>query len=145
MLFDGVEEYHQLFNFSLWDSNREMLFSSSPNPGDIFLFMLAILLLVIALLGFGFYIWFFFTSSEHSQVRLLNILHVYFSIGCIGGSVTTFGTMLASGLGYSDTSAEHILVGFHMVVISVKIDESGIEASFRVDILLLKGEMKSGL
>ena len=98
MLFDRVDEYHQLFNFSLWDFNSDKHFSSSPSYGNIFLFMLAVCLLAIAVLGFGFYIWFFITSSEHSQVRLLNILHVYFSLGCIRGSVTAFGTLLASGL-----------------------------------------------
>ena len=111
-----MEEYHQLFNISLWDFNRDKLFSSSPNPGNIFLFMLAVCLLAIALFGFGFYIWFFITSSEHSQVRLLNILNVYLSVICIGGSVTTFGTMLASGLGYHD-SINRILVGFHLVAV----------------------------
>ena len=119
LLFDRVDEYHQLFNFSLWDSNRAKLFMSSPNPGNIYLFMLAVCLLAILLLGFGFYIWFFFTSTEHLQVRLLNVLHVYFSLGCIGGSVTAVVIMLSSGLGYSDTSIERMLVGFHMAAITV--------------------------
>ena len=114
LLFDRVKEYHQLFNFSLWDLNRDKLWSSSPNPGNIFLFMLAVCLLAIALLGFGFYIWFFITSSEQSHVRLLNILNVYFSMVCIGGSVTAFGNLLASGLGYNDSTIQ-ILVNFHLV------------------------------
>ena len=119
LLFDRVEKYHQLFNFSLWDFNRDNLFFTGPDTGDLFLFMLAVCLLAIVLLCFGFYIWFFVTSSEHSQVRLLNILHVYLSVGCIEGSITTFIIMLASGLGYHDTSTERILAGFHMVAISV--------------------------
>lgn len=92
---------------------------SSSNPGNIFVFILAVCLLAIVLLCFGFFIWFFVTSSEHSQVRLLNILNVYLSVGCIGGSIIIFIIMLASGLGYHDTNIERILVGFHMVAISV--------------------------
>ena len=71
--------------------------------------MLAVCLLAIVVLGYGFYIWFFITSSEHSQVRLLNILNVYLSVGCISGSVTAFIKMLTSGLGYPDNSMERIL------------------------------------
>lgn len=115
LLSDRLEEYHQLFDISLWDSNREKLFISSPNPGHIFLFMLAIFLLAIVVTGFGFYLWFFVTSSDHTEVRLLNILNAYLSVGCIGGSVTAFITLLRSGLGYPDNSTEHILVGFQMV------------------------------
>ena len=109
-----------LFNVSLWDFNREKLFIASPNPGNIFLFMLAFCLLTTALLGFGFYIW-FFIISEQSQVRLLNILNVYFSLSCIGASVTIFGTMLASGLGYHDTNLELILAGFHLIAIMMSL------------------------
>ena len=117
LLVNRLEKYHKLFNFSLWEN----VFCSSPNPGNIFLFMLAFCLLAISLFGFGFYIWFFVTSSEQSQVRLLNILNVYFSFGCIGASVTAFGTMLASGLGYHDTNLELILVGFHLVAIMMSL------------------------
>ena len=118
LLSDRLEEYHQLFDISLWDSNRDKVFNSSPNPGHIFLFMLAIFLLAIVVIGFGFYLWFFVTSSDHTEVRLLNILNAYLSVGCIGGSVTAFFTMLRSGLGYPESSLEHILVGFHMVAMT---------------------------
>lgn len=107
MLSEGVNEYHQLFNFSLWDSiDRDNLSSSSSNPGNILVLILAFCLLAIVLVCFGFFIWFFITSSEHSQVRLLNILNVYLSVGCIGGSIIIFVIMLASGLGYSDTNIQ---------------------------------------
>ena len=119
LLYDRVDKCHQLFNISIWDINRDKLFIISANAGNIFLFILAVCLLAIVLLCFGFYIWFFVTSSENSQVRLLNILHVYLSVGCIEGSITTFIIMLASGLGYHDTSTERILAGFHIVAISV--------------------------
>ena len=109
LLYHRLLENNQLFNVTLWDSNRAKLFLSSTNPGDMFLLMLAVCLLAIIVLGFGFYLWFFFTSSEHSQVRLLNILNVYLSVGCISGSVTAFIKMLTSGLGYPDNSMERIL------------------------------------
>ena len=118
-LYYRLFEKNQLFNVTLWYSNRAKLFFSSTNPGDMFLLMLAVCLLTVIVLGFGFYLWFFFTSSEHSQVRLLNILNVYLSIGCIGGSVVAFIKILASGLGYPENSIEHIVVGFHLVVIAV--------------------------
>ena len=121
LLFDRVEEYHELFNISLWDFNRENVLWSSPNSGNICLFMLAFCLLAIALFGYGFYIWFFVTSSEQSQVRLLNILNFYFSFGCIGASVTAFGTMLVTGLGYHDTNPELILVGIHLLAIMMSL------------------------
>ena len=81
--------------------------------------MLAVCLLAIVVLGFGFYIWFFITSSEHSQVRLINILNAYHSVGFIGGSVIGFITMIASGLGYQNTKMEQISVGFMMVGLMV--------------------------
>ena len=109
LLLNRLGENHQFFNITLWDSNRAQLFITSPHPGPIILLMLAVCLLAIVVLGFGFYIWFFFTSSEHSQVRLLNILNVYLSVGCISGSVTAFINMLTSGLGYPDNSMERII------------------------------------
>ena len=108
-LLNRLNENHQLFNITLWDSNRAQLFITSPHPGPIILLMLAVCLLMIIVLGFGFYLWFFFTSSEHSQVRLLNMLNVYLSVGCICGSVTAFIKMLTSGLGYPDNSMERII------------------------------------
>ena len=118
-LYDRLSENIQLFNVSLWDSNRDKLFISSTNPYNIFLLMLAVCLLVIVVLGFGFYLWFFITGSEHSQVRLLNILNAYHSVGCIEGSVIAFITMIASGLGYQNTKMEQISVGFMMVGLMV--------------------------
>ena len=97
-LYHRLLEYNQLFNVTLWDSHRAKLFISSTNPSDIFLFIMAVFMLVIIVLGFGFYLWFFFTSSEHSQVRLLIILNVYLSIGCMEGSIVAFIKILASGL-----------------------------------------------
>ena len=120
LLYDRLSENIQLFNVSLWDSNRAQLFISSPHPGHIFLFMLAVCLLAIVVLGFGFYLWFFITSSsEHTQVRLINILNVYLSVVCIGGGITTFIRMVNTGLGYHVTSIEHIMVGFHIAAITV--------------------------
>ena len=119
LLYHRLFENNQLFNVTFWDSNRAKLFLSSTNPSDMFLLMLAVCLLAVIVLGFGFYLWFFFNSSEHSQVRLLNILNVYLSIGCIGGSVVAFIKILASGLGYPENSTEHVVVGFHMVAITV--------------------------
>ena len=123
MLFtERLEENHWLFNISLWDSNRAELFSSSPHPGHIPLFMLAVCLLVIVVLGFGFYLWFFITSSEHSHVRLLNILNVYLSGGCIGASILGFTVMITSGLGYQDNPLVYLqltLVRFHVVAITL--------------------------
>ncbi len=118
-LYHRLLEYNQLFNVTLWDSHRAKLFISSTNPSDIFLFIMAVFMLVIIVLGFGFYLWFFFTSSEHSQVRLLIILNVYLSIGCMEGSIVAFIKILASGLGYPENSMEHILVGFNMVAMVV--------------------------
>ena len=118
LLYDRLVENNWLFNASLWDSNRSQLFISGPSPGHIFLLMLAFFLLAIVVLGFGFYLWFFITSNEHTQVRLLNILNVYFSVICIGGGITTFTRIVTSGLGNPVTSMEHILVGFHMGAIS---------------------------
>ena len=119
VLYDRLVEYHQLFNLSLWDSERAKLFISSPNAGDIFLFMLSICLLAIVVLGFGLYIWFFMTSSEHSQVRVLNILNVYFSAVCIGGGVNAFIIILTAGLGYYNTTGmDRITALFILVAIS---------------------------
>ena len=118
-LYDRLSENIQLFNVSLWDSNRAKLFISSTNPYNIFLLMLAVCLLAIVVLGFGFYLWFFITGSEHSQVRLINILNVYLSVVCIGGGITTFIRMVNTGLGYQVTSIEHIMVGFHIAAITV--------------------------
>ena len=124
LLLDRLVENHWLFNILLWDSNRAKLFISSPHPGHILLLMLAVCLLVIIVLGFGFYLWFFITSSEHSHVRLLNILNVYLSVGCIGLSILGFTVMLTSGLGYQDQDntlgyLQHTLVGFHIVAIAL--------------------------
>ena len=121
LLLNRLNENHQLFNITLWDSNRAHLFLSSPQPGPIILLMLAVCLLAIVVLGFGFYLWFFITSSEHSQVRLINILNVYLSVICIGGGVTTFTRMVNTGLGYPVTNTEQILVGFHIVAINVNL------------------------
>ena len=109
LLLNRLYENHQLFNISLWDTNRVQLFITSPHPVHIILFVFAVFLLTINVLGYGFYIWFFITSSEHTQVRLINILNVYLSVGCISGSVTAFTKMLSSGLGYPDNSMETIL------------------------------------
>ena len=119
VFYHRLLENNQLFNVTIWDSNGAKLFFSSTDPGDIFLLMLAVCLLAIVVLGFGFYLWFFFTSSEHSQVRLLNILNVYLSVGCIGGSVVAFVKILVSGLGYPETNMDHMVVGFSMVAIAV--------------------------
>ena len=119
LLLDRLVETQWLFDISLWDSNRAKLFISSPDPGPIFLLMLAICLLAIVVLGFGFYIWFFISSSEHSHVRLLNILNLYLSVGCIGGGILAFSLMIISGLGYPDHTLEHIIVSFHMVAITL--------------------------
>ena len=99
---ERLVENHWLFDISLWDSNRAKLFASSPHPGHILLFMLACCLVVIVVLGFGFYLWFFINSSEHSHVRLLNILNVYLSVGCTGAGIIAFSLMLTSGLGYQE-------------------------------------------
>ena len=127
LLYDRLVDNHQLFNFSLWDSERAKLFISSPNPGDIFLLMLAICLLAIVVLGFGLYIWFFITSSDHSQVRLLNILNAYFSVLCIGGGVNGFIILLTSYLGYYNTtgmtriSALFILVAISAILLQISL------------------------
>ena len=115
LLYDRLVVSHWLSNNSIWDSTGAQLFNSSPNnPGQVLLFMLAVCLLAIVVLGFGFYLWFFFTSSEHSQVRLLNILNVYLSAICIGGGITCFIRTVTSGLGHPVTSMERIMVGFSM-------------------------------
>ena len=119
LLLNRLYENHQLFNISLWDVNRTKLFITSPHPVHIILFVFAVCLLAIVVLGFGFYIWFFITSSEHTQVRLINILNVYLSVVCIGGGITTFIRMVNTGLGYQVTSIEHIMVGFHIAAITV--------------------------
>ena len=124
LLTERLMENRWLFNISLWDSNRAKLFISSPHPGHLLLFLLAVCLLVIVVLGFGFYLWFYITSSEHSHVRLLNILNVYLSVGCIGLSILGFTVMLKSGLGYQDKDntlgyLQHTLVGFHIVAIAL--------------------------
>ena len=118
LLYNRLMENSQLFNISLWDSNRAKLFFSGTSPVDTFLLMLAVFLLSIIVLGFGFYLWFFFTSSENSRVRLLNILNVYLSVGCIGGSTVAFIRIVASGLGYPENNMENIMV-FNMVSIAV--------------------------
>lgn len=119
LLLNRLYENHQLFNISLWDTNRVQLFITSPHPVHIILFVFAVFLLTINVLGYGFYIWFFITSSEHTQVRLINILNVYLSVVCIGGGITTFIRMVNTGLGYHVTSIEHIMVGFHIAAITV--------------------------
>ena len=48
------------------------------------MFILRILLLVIATLGFSFYLWFLSISDEQSQNRILNILHGYLAVACLG-------------------------------------------------------------
>ena len=118
LLYDRLVEYNQLFNISLWESNRAMLLISSSNPGHIFLLMMAVCLLGIIVLGYGFYIWFFITGSEHSQVRLLNILNVYLSVIGVGGSITAFIIMLTSGLGFPVPYVVSFLAGFHLVAIT---------------------------
>ena len=52
--------------------------------GDTFMFILRILLVVIAALGFSFYLWFLSISDEQSQNRILNILHGYLAVACLG-------------------------------------------------------------
>ena len=52
--------------------------------GDTFIFILRILLVVIATLGFSFYIWFLSISDEQFQKRILNILHSYLAVACLG-------------------------------------------------------------
>ena len=118
LLYDRLVDYDQLFNISLWESTRAKLLISSSNPGHIFLFMLAVCLMAIVVLGFGFYLWFFITSSEHSQVRLLNILNVYLSVIGIGGSVTALIIMLTSGQGYPINNVVSLLAGFHLVALT---------------------------
>ena len=127
LLYDRLVDNNQLFNISLWDSERAKLFVSSPHPGDIILFMLSICLLAFVVLGFGLYIWFFITSSEHSQVRLLNILNVYFSAVCIGGGVNGFIILLSSYLGYYNTtgmtriSALFVLVAISAILLLISL------------------------
>ena len=122
LLYDRLVDNNQLFNISLWDSERAKLFVSNPHPGDIILFMLSICLLAFVVLGFGLYIWFFITSSEHSQVRLLNILNVYFSAVCIGGGVNGFIILLSSYLGYYNTTGmTRISALFVLVAISANL------------------------
>ena len=52
--------------------------------GDILQFILRLLLFVIATLGFSFYLWFLSISDEQFQKRLLNILHGYLAVACLG-------------------------------------------------------------
>ena len=118
LLYDRLVDYDQLFNISLWEFTKAKLLISSSNPGHIFLLMLAVCLLAIIFLGYGFYIWFFITRSEHSQVRLLNILNVYLSVIGIGGSVTGYIIMLTSGLGFPINNVVSFLAGFHLVALT---------------------------
>ena len=48
------------------------------------LHILKLLLLVTAFVGFVFYLWFFCSSNDQTQRRLLNILNGYLSIACMG-------------------------------------------------------------
>ena len=46
--------------------------------------ILRLLLAVTAFAGFGFYLWFFCSSNDQTQRRLLNILNGYLSVACMG-------------------------------------------------------------
>ena len=46
--------------------------------------ILRLLLAVTAFAGFGFYLWFFSSSNDQTQRRLLNILNGYLSVACMG-------------------------------------------------------------
>ena len=48
----------------------------------------------LAFIGFSFYLWNLKSSNEHTQSRLLNILHGYLSVACLGSGLAVFNLML---------------------------------------------------
>ena len=79
----NTEHYEFLTNFrNLQDLAMTNIFIDPI--GDTFIIILRILLVVIAALGFSFYLWFLSISDEQSQNRILNILHGYLAVACLG-------------------------------------------------------------
>ena len=69
----------KLFNISLLESNNDRIYNITNPVETILLTALGFCLMTENILGSGFYLWFFKTSSEQSQCRLLNILNCYLS------------------------------------------------------------------
>ena len=51
-------------------------------------------MVMMALIGFSFYLWNLKSSDEDTRSRLLNILHGYLSVACIGSSPIVFNFIL---------------------------------------------------
>lgn len=60
----------------------------------VIIYVFGFCMVLSALIGFSFYLWNLKNSPEHTQSRLLNILHGYLAVACMGGSPAVFNVML---------------------------------------------------
>ena len=60
----------------------------------VIIYVFGLCMVILAFIGFTFYLWNLKSSNEHTQRRLLNILHGYLSVACMGCSPAVFNLML---------------------------------------------------
>ena len=60
----------------------------------VIIYVFGFCMVLSALIGFSFYLWNLKNSNEHTQSRLLNILHGYLAVSCMGGSPAVFNLIL---------------------------------------------------
>ena len=87
------------FKANIWISRstafNDLMQSSNVEEKDIVIIcVFGLSMVMLALIGFGFYLWNLKSSDEHTQSRLLNILHGYLSVACLGCSPAVFNFML---------------------------------------------------
>ena len=81
LLYDRLPENYQFFNSSLWESNGENLFVSSP--WQIWMLIFAFHLYIV---GFGLL---YFIAFKEPSLRL-HAVTVFFMMICSGGSIIAF-------------------------------------------------------
>ena len=60
----------------------------------VIIYVFGFCMVILAFIGFSFYLWNLKSSNEHNKSRLLNILHGYLSVACMGCSPAVFNLML---------------------------------------------------
>ena len=74
---------------------HELLNSFNAESIDfVIIYVFGFCMVLSALIGFSFYLWNLKNSNEHTQSRLLNILHGYLAVACMGGSPAVFNLIL---------------------------------------------------
>ena len=63
-------------------------------PDFVIIYVFGFFMVTLAVIGFSFYLWNLRGSNEHTQSRLLNMLHGYLSVACMGCSPAVFNLML---------------------------------------------------